>query len=102
MKGDFKTKSNLKHVNFGFHPLRPLVRAKFKTYLLYVEGKFKKRSSTHQCFYPPEEVPADSYPSGTFLNINWWIVSYDTDAFQAIASVLGLEAGEFVCVPFKR
>lgn len=45
MKGDFRTKSNLKHVNFGFHPLRPLVRTKFKTYLLYVEGKFKKRLS---------------------------------------------------------
>lgn len=62
----------------------------------------KKRSSTCQRFFPPEEVPVDPYPSGTFLNINQWIVSYDTDAFQAIASVLGQEAGEFVCVPFKR
>lgn len=45
VKGDFRTKSNLKHVNFDFHPLRPLVRTKFKTYLLCVEGKFKKRLS---------------------------------------------------------
>lgn len=57
VKGAFRTKSNLRHVNFVSHPLRSLVRTKFKMYLLYVEGKlyrttviFVRRTGSKQAF----------------------------------------------------